>query len=57
MLEVQLYPGGAIGSVITSGTTGVELNFQHALTEISVAAKNSNTAYTVKVTEMCIRDR
>lgn len=26
------------------------MNFQHALTEISVAAKNSNTAYTVKVT-------
>ena len=38
------------GNNATNGTTGVELNFQHALTEISVAAKNSNTAYTVKVT-------
>ena len=38
------------GNNATNGTIGVELNFQHALTEISVAAKNSNTAYTVKVT-------
>ena len=38
------------GNNATNGTTGVELNFQHALTEISVSAKNSNTAYTVKVT-------
>ena len=38
------------GNNATNGTTVVELNFQHALTEISVAAKNSNTAYTVKVT-------
>lgn len=38
------------GNNATNGTTGVELNFQHALTEISVAAKNSNTAYAVKVT-------
>lgn len=38
------------GNNATNGTTGIELNFQHALTEISVAAKNSNTAYTVKVT-------
>ena len=38
------------GNNATNGTTGVEMNFQHALTEISVAAKNSNTAYTVKVT-------
>ena len=38
------------GNNATNGTTGVELNFQHALTEISVAAKNSNIAYTVKVT-------
>lgn len=38
------------GNNATNGTTGVELNFQHALTEISVAAKNSNTAYTVNVT-------
>ena len=38
------------GNNATNGTTGVELNFQHALTEISVAAKNGNTAYTVKVT-------
>ena len=38
------------GNNATNGTTGVELNFQHALTEISVAAKNSNPAYTVKVT-------
>lgn len=38
------------GNNTTNGTTGVEMNFQHALTEISVAAKNSNTAYTVKVT-------
>lgn len=38
------------GNNATNGTTGVELNFQHALTEISVAAKNSNTGYTVNVT-------
>ncbi len=38
------------GNNATNGTTGVKLNFQHALTEISVAAKNSNTAYTVNVT-------
>ena len=38
------------GNNATNGTTGVEMSFQHALTEISVAAKNSNTAYTVKVT-------
>ena len=38
------------GNNATNGTTGVELNFQHALTEISVAAKNSNTAYSVNVT-------
>ena len=38
------------GNNATNGTSGVEMNFQHALTEISVAAKNSNTAYTVKVT-------
>lgn len=38
------------GNNAANGTTGVEMNFQHALTEISVAAKNSNTAYTVKVT-------
>ena len=38
------------GNNAANGTSGVEMNFQHALTEISVAAKNSNTAYTVKVT-------
>lgn len=38
------------GNNAANGTTGVEMNFQHALTEISIAAKNSNTAYTVKVT-------
>ncbi len=38
------------GNNATNGTSGVEMNFQHALTEISVAAKNSNTAYIVKVT-------
>ena len=37
------------GSVKKNGSTGIDIIFQHALSEITVAAKNTNTAYTVKV--------
>ena len=37
------------GSAKKNGSTGVDIEFQHALSEITVAAKNTNTAYTVKV--------
>ena len=40
----------ANGNLATNGTSGLNINFQHALSEISVKAKNSNTAYTVEVT-------
>ena len=38
----------------TDNNTNVTLNFKHALSEISVKAMNSNTAYTVKVTGLQI---
>lgn len=37
------------GSVKKNGSTGIDIIFKHALSEITVAAKNTNTAYTVKV--------
>ena len=37
------------GSAKKNGSTGVDIVFKHALSEITVAAKNTNTAYTVKV--------
>ena len=37
------------GSAKKNGSTGVNIEFQHALSEITIAAKNTNTAYTVKV--------
>ena len=37
------------GSAKKNGSPGVDIEFQHALSEITVAAKNTNTAYTVKV--------
>lgn len=40
----------ATGSSQSNGSTGIGINFQHALSEISIKAKNSNTAYTVDVT-------
>lgn len=40
----------ATGNGSSNGETGIDLNFKHALTEISIGAKNSNTAYTVTVT-------
>ena len=40
----------AIGSLAANATSGLDINFQHALSEVSVKAKNSNTAYTVEVT-------
>ena len=40
----------ASGNLTTNGTSGLNINFQHALSEVSVKAKNSNTAYTVEVT-------
>ena len=39
----------ATGNGSSNGETGIDLNFKHALTEISISAKNSNTAYTVTV--------
>ena len=39
----------ATGNGSSNGETGIDLNFKHALTEISIDAKNSNTAYTVTV--------
>lgn len=40
----------ATGDAATNGATGIDLNFLHALSEITITAKNSNTAYTVEVT-------
>lgn len=40
----------ATGDMATNGKTGIDLTFQHALSEITIAAKNTNTAYTVQVT-------
>ena len=39
----------ATGSNASSGSTGLNVTFNHALSEISVKAKNENTAYTVVV--------
>ena len=39
----------ATGSLANNGTSGLDVNFQHALSEISVQAKNDNKAYTVEV--------
>ena len=38
------------GNAAQNGSTGIDINFQHALSEITIAAKNSNKAYTVEVT-------
>ena len=40
----------AKGNLIDNGTSGVNVDFKHALTEVSIAAKNDNSAYTVEVT-------
>ena len=40
----------AKGNLTTNGTSGVDVDFKHALTEVSIAAKNDNSAYTVEVT-------
>ena len=40
----------AKGNLIDNGTSGVDVDFKHALTEVSIAAKNDNSAYTVEVT-------
>ena len=40
----------ATGNLKGNGTSGIDLNFEHALSEITVQAKNANTAYTVEVT-------
>ena len=39
----------ATGNLAQNGTSGININFEHALSEITVAAKNDNSAYTVKV--------
>ena len=38
------------GNNKANGTTGIDIDFQHALSEVTIAAKNENTAYTVDVT-------
>ena len=38
------------GNNAQNGSTDIDIDFQHALSEITIAAKNSNTAYTVEVT-------
>lgn len=40
----------AKGNLTENGTSGVDVDFKHALTEVSIAAKNDNSAYTVEVT-------
>lgn len=40
----------AKGNLTANGESGIGIDFKHALSEITVAAKNSNTAYTVEVT-------
>ena len=40
----------AKGNLTDNGTSGVNVDFKHALTEVSIAAKNDNSAYTVEVT-------
>ena len=40
----------AKGNLTDNGTSGVDVDFKHALTEVSIAAKNDNPAYTVEVT-------
>ena len=39
----------AKGNLEENGTDGVDIKFKHALSQITVAAKNDNKAYTVKV--------
>ena len=39
----------AKGNLEDNGTDGVDIKFKHALSQITVAAKNDNKAYTVKV--------
>lgn len=38
------------GNNKANGTTGIDIDFQHALSEVTIAAKNENTTYTVAVT-------
>lgn len=38
------------GNNKANGTTGIDIDFQHALSEVTIAAKNENTTYTVDVT-------
>ena len=40
----------AKGNLTSNGTSGVDVDFKHVLTEVSIAAKNDNSAYTVEVT-------
>ena len=39
----------ATGNLANNASSGVNLNFQHALSEITVSAKNENTAYSISV--------
>lgn len=38
------------GNNKANGTTGIDIDFKHALSEVTIAAKNENTTYTVDVT-------
>ena len=40
----------AKGNLTDNGSSGMDVDFKHALTEVSIAAKNENPAYTVEVT-------
>lgn len=40
----------AKGNLTANGESGIGVDFKHALSEVTVAAKNSNAAYTVEVT-------
>ena len=39
----------ATGSLAANATSGLDVNFSHALSEVTIAAKNTNAAYTVEV--------
>lgn len=42
------------GNATQNGSSGIGINFQHALSEITVCAKNTNSAYTVEVSGLKI---
>lgn len=48
--QVDFVYAKVTGDMATNGKTGIDPTFHHALSEITISAKNSNTAYTVEVT-------